>query len=111
GRNMRSTISMPGAAASRTRRSASAWWRTGRRSRVERPSANKSAGQGPGRFFNASEPRHQRRVDHVGHAARLVADRLDGEIHVLQRKAVGRDLLQREALGGDLLERQLAGLV
>src|SRR6266540_1625120 len=56
-----------------------------------------------------SEPRHQRGVDHVRHA--LAADRLDGEVDVLEPELVGRHQLQREALGRQLLQSELAGLV
>ncbi len=48
-------------------------------------------------------------MDHVRHA--LSADRADGEVHVFEREAVGRDLLQRKALGCELREGELAGLV
>jgi hypothetical protein len=39
-------------------------------------------------------------VDDARHA--LVADRADGEVHVLQAEPVGRDPFERKALGGDL---------
>src|SRR5687767_14954338 len=64
------------------------------------------AGNYSGRLL---QPGHQRGVDDVRNA--LAADRLDRQVHVLQRETVGGDFLQREALRGELRERELARLV
>src|SRR5215216_928750 len=45
-------------------------------------------------------------MNHVGHA--LPADRLDGEVDVLQCESMRRDLLERKALRRELRQRQLA---
>src|SRR5581483_4069185 len=55
------------------------------------------------------QPRHQRSVDHIGHA--LAADRFNRLVDLVEAEPVSGDELQREALGGKLLQRQLAGLV
>src|SRR5262249_53261718 len=60
------------------------------------------------RIRPALHPRHQRGVDHIRHA--FAADRLDGEIDVLESELVGGYQLKREALGGQLLQRELTRL-
>src|SRR5258706_8053488 len=74
-------------------------------SRTDRRTKPRSSGS----WARASNPGHQRGVDHVWDA--LAADRLDREVDVLQGEAVGRDPLERESLRGELLQRQLARLV
>src|SRR5262245_36241143 len=57
----------------------------------------------------ASLPRHQRCVDHVGHA--LAADRFDGEVDILQAEAMRGDEIKWKAPRRELCERKLARFV
>src|SRR6516165_6208156 len=56
-----------------------------------------------------SLPRHERGVDHVGHA--LPTDRLDREIDVLEPELVRGHLLQGKAVRCELRERKLTGAI